>query len=1265
MHVHAYAVPLLFTRLTPAVVRQDADAVAPAPTTPDPRTQMPSHTPWRRRALGAAVVVSTTCALALTPVAAASATIVADPITYSADGAALSLSPLGTFETGVFDESAAEIVVAHGDRLFVVNAQAGAVDVLDYSDPTAIAKLYSLESSGVANSVAVRADGLGVIAFENETKTDAGALVFFDANADEAAILGSVTVGALPDMVTISADGAYAVVANEGEPSDDFMIDPEGSIGVVALPALGTVAAPAQDAVRIAGFGAFEGENLPEGVRVFGPDVGGDDSTRVSRNLEPEYIVTDGGTAYAALQEANAIAEIDLATAAVTDLWSLGFTDHGVEGLDPSDRDPEGAPTFSVRTFEGLNGIYMPDGMASYTAGGQTYLVTANEGDAREWGDYVEGARVKDLGEDGLPPVCETSPLADMTGDADLGRLNITTENGLSEAGDCYEELYAFGGRSFSIWSTSGERVFDSGSSFEEVTHAAAPEFFNSNHSESNLEGRSDDKGPEPETVAIGELSGRTYAFVGFERVGGIAVYDITDPAASEFVTYINNRDFGVSVEDGGELAAAGDLGPESIAFIAAEDSATGEPLLAVGNEVSGTTTLFAIEDALAPELTDIQVLTINDFHGRIEADFGNGEAGAAVIAGAVDAFEADNPNTLFVSAGDNIGASTFTSFIQQDDPTIDALAAAGLDLAAVGNHEFDSGFDDLTDRVLPRFGDTMFGLGANVYLKGTDTPALDEYVIEEVDGVRVAFIGVVTPDTAGMVTPTGIADIDFGDQLEAADRVAAEIVEGDAADVIVLLTHDGAPSEDCATIAAGDSDYAALVNGASADIDAIVSGHTHQSYTCEVPVDGVPGSERPVLQAHQYGTTLGKLDISVDSETLELVSIDASLVPLVGDDEMPLFGADPTVQAIVDEAAAVAEEEGAVEVGAISADILRGGTPPGDDRGVESTLGNLVADMYLWATSNDDYAGEPAAIGIMNPGGLRADLLHGEDGTMTYRDVADVQPFANTLVTVTLSGAQLKQVLEEQWQPAGSSRPKLHLGVSEGFTYEYDEAAASGSRILSMSLDGTPIAAGDEVTVVTNSFLAAGGDNFVTFAAGADRSDTGQVDLSAAVAYFEEFDVVDPAPLGRAVAATTPSPSPSPSLPSTGADWAQVSVGSGQVEQGGTLNVTVSGLEPGQVIGATLYSDPIVVSGIPAADASGRVSFAVRIPANLPLGAHTLEITSAGLEPIRIGVTVVAGGQLAVTGSQLPLGLALGGAFLLVAGGLMFALRRRGSLVE
>ncbi|WP_438853747.1 choice-of-anchor I family protein [Agromyces sp. M3QZ16-3] len=562
-----------------------------------------SSRPRLRRAAAPILVgaIAAGCLAAVPAVALPIRTAIVDaPVEVVAGDAALTLSPVGSYETGVFDESAAEIVASFDGRLYVVNAQAGLVDVIDVKKPSKPKKVGEVQGGGIANSVAVRADGLGVVAIEDaDDKTAPGRVVFFDATKKKPRVLGSVEVGALPDMVALSADGTRAVVADEGEPADDFSSDPEGSVAVIDLPA--TVSAAAQADVRIADFHEFEeggSKTLPEGVRVFGPTPEAD--LPVSRNLEPEYVAVDGDTAYVALQEANAFAVVDLDSATVEEILPLGFVDHSAagHGIDPSDRDPRGAPTFAIRTFDGVKGMYQPDGLAAYRAAGETYLVSANEGDAREWGDYVEPARVKDLGTGGLAPICASSPAATLTGDADLGRLNVSTAMGLSADGSCYEELYSFGSRSFSIWTTDGEQVFDSGEDFERITHEAAPEFFNSNHSESNLEGRSDDKGPEPEGLAIGEVDGRTYAFIGFERVGGVIVYDITDPAAATFVTYLANRDFSISVEaDGVELLSeAGDLGPEGLTFIPAETSPSGEPMLAVVNEVSGTTTLFAID---------------------------------------------------------------------------------------------------------------------------------------------------------------------------------------------------------------------------------------------------------------------------------------------------------------------------------------------------------------------------------------------------------------------------------------------------------------------------------------------------------------------------------------------------------------------------------------------------------------------------------------------------------------------------------------------
>ncbi|MEF9872694.1 MAG: metallophosphoesterase, partial [Glutamicibacter sp.] len=344
-----------------------------------------------------------------------------------------------------------------------------------------------------------------------------------------------------------------------------------------------------------------------------------------------------------------------------------------------------------------------------------------------------------------------------------------------------------------------------------------------------------------------------------------------------------------------------------------------------------------SLSPAAGTEAVTIDLVGINDFHGRISAD--RSSAGAAVLSGAVDGMRAENENTLFVSAGDNIGASTFASASQDDEPTIAALGAGGLDVSAVGNHEFDKGFADLTGRVIDSYADSSgvngadFALGANVYEKGTTAPALQEYAIREISGISVGFIGTVTEDMPSLVSPAGIADLDFGSELEAANRVAEQLSDGDEAngeaDVVVLLTHNGSAGDQCADIAEEDSAYGELVREASNEIDAIFSGHTHQSYDCEI-------AGRPVIQSHQYGTTLGKVSLQVDPETGEVTEAATERIALAtegADGEwVGNFDANAEVAEIVSAAEAEAEVVGSVKIGAISEDILRGGEEPGQD---------------------------------------------------------------------------------------------------------------------------------------------------------------------------------------------------------------------------------------------------------------------------------------------------------------------------------------------
>lgn len=513
------------------------------------------------------------------------ATALAGPAASAPPGSRVSLTPIGTYHSGDFDESAAEIVAFDPgtDRLFVVNANEGVVDVLVLTDPTEPTKVDELVASGEINSVAVR-DGLVAVAVQADPAQQPGTVELFTADGEP--VGEPIEVGALPDMLTFTPDGSKIVVANEGEPDGycDGGVDPEGSISIIDV---------ASRDVSTADFQAFNGQEdalRDAGVRIFGPGA------TVAQDLEPEYVAIDAAstTAWVSLQENNAFAIVDLASATVTDIVPLGYKDHSLAGnaLDASNRDE----AINIRPWP-VSGMYQPDAIDAYTHGRSTYLVTANEGDARDYECYSEEARIEDLDldPDAFPDAEE------LQRDEALGRLNTTTAFPTT---DPATELFAYGARSFSIRDAAGALVFDSGDDFERITAAALPEDFNSNNDENgSFDARSDDKGPEPEGIEIGEAYGKTYAFIGLERVGGIMVYDITTPKNPRFVQYVNNRDFDepATLENGSSNPAAGDLGPEGLTFISAEDSPTGHPLLAVGNEVSGTTTVYRLDGPGTP----------------------------------------------------------------------------------------------------------------------------------------------------------------------------------------------------------------------------------------------------------------------------------------------------------------------------------------------------------------------------------------------------------------------------------------------------------------------------------------------------------------------------------------------------------------------------------------------------------------------------------------------------------------------------------------
>jgi DNA-binding beta-propeller fold protein YncE len=485
----------------------------------------------------------------------------------------LDLALIGRYSSNIFQQSAAEIV-AHDpqtQRLFVINAAAAAIDVLNITDPTEPVLLQTIDASAEgagANSVAVFG-GVVAVAIEADPKTDPGKVVFYDTTSLQK--IGEAAVGALPDMLTFTPGGSAVLVANEGEPSTGYTIDPVGSISVIDV-RQGFETPP----VATAGFEAFNDQAnalRAAGVRVYGPGAS------VAQDLEPEYIAVapDGQSAWVSLQEANAAAVLDLSDLSapvVTRLIPFGLKDHSVLGneFDASDRDNR----INIRNWP-VKGIYQPDAIAAYSFNGRTYYVTANEGDDRN--DFIPGeetARVRALIDTGRLDADAFPDQEFLRDNANLGRLTVTT--------------YAV------PQNAEGTQMYDSGSDFERITAQRYPAFFNATHASNAFEDRSDNKGPEPEGVVIGQIKGRNFAFIGLERIGGVMVYDVTNPQNARFVQYINSRDF---ARVPGDDPQVGDLGPEGLAFIAAADSPIDAPLLVVGNEVSGTTAIFRI-DAIA-----------------------------------------------------------------------------------------------------------------------------------------------------------------------------------------------------------------------------------------------------------------------------------------------------------------------------------------------------------------------------------------------------------------------------------------------------------------------------------------------------------------------------------------------------------------------------------------------------------------------------------------------------------------------------------------
>ncbi|CDU03709.1 putative alkaline phosphatase [Vibrio coralliirubri] len=529
-----------------------------------------------------------------------------------------------------FDTSAAEIVSYDSctDKLYVVNAQAQKVDVLSMnsaSEPTSSGSI-DLQSAaaasgidiGAANSVSTH-QGLVAVAIENADKQQNGIIALY--RSDTLELITTYTAGALPDMVSFSKDGRYIASANEGEPNADYSIDPEGSVTLVDLTNGPLQATVTQIDFKVFNQGQPRHAELTDKVRISAPNA------TVAQDLEPEYLTfADNGKLYVALQENNALAAIDVASAQVDAILGLGGKPWDNAKLDASNKDKN---IGNLQSYAMLEGLYMPDSITSYSVEGNTYIVTANEGDGREYGikttqemcdekgfewdgddyqgtenyttekdfciAYVDEVRGKKLDVDANHPLAGA-----LKDNKQLARLKVIKPQGTLAAD---QKVQAFGSRSFSIWDESGELVFDSGDDFARIVLDQDPANFNStNDNNQSGDDRSDDKGVEPEAIEVAEINGKYYAFIGLERQGGIMVYDVTQPKNATFISYLNNRDFTqpvcTKVDEDGDCdndtynSKAGDLGPESIKYF----TRSGNHFIAVGNEVSGSTSVYRVE---------------------------------------------------------------------------------------------------------------------------------------------------------------------------------------------------------------------------------------------------------------------------------------------------------------------------------------------------------------------------------------------------------------------------------------------------------------------------------------------------------------------------------------------------------------------------------------------------------------------------------------------------------------------------------------------
>lgn len=998
---------------------------------------------------------------------------------------------VGTYATGIFDEGAAEIISfdpASG-RLFSTNADANTVDIIDLSNPASPSLISSIDvgaQGGGVNSVAVQ-NGLVAIAAEADVKQDPGKILIFDTDGQ---FLMEFPAGALPDMVTFSPNGNYILCANEGEPNDDYDVDPEGSVTLVDIS--NGLASASIHQLTFTAFNAQEAQLKAEGVRIFGPNAS------VAQDLEPEFITVspDNTTAYVALQENNALAVVDINAKSIVDVVALGYKDHSqdINGFDASDRD-EDIEIWPRPTL----GMYQPDGLDSYTALGQTFILSANEGDARDYDGFSEETRVEDLN---LDPGAYPNA-ASLQDEENLGRLKTTTSTGDTDGDGDIDQIYSYGARSFSIWDASGNLVFDSKDQFAKIIAQRQPDNFNDGGGRKR---RSDDKGVEPEAVVAFDFNGKKYALIGLERQNGVLIYNIDNPYSPHFINYFSNRNYEVEdIED----PAAGDVGPEDILFISADDSPNGNPYIVVANEVSGTISVFRV--FTGEERFSLQILHNNDGESSL-INAGEGLeflGGIARFKTVLDSLRYYNGylngiDDIMLSSGDNyLPGPEFNASLAlpEDQPLYDALAlnAIRYDAICLGNHDFDFG-PDVLQRLIEDVNAPATFLSAN--LDFSAEPGLQALV----DANRIApktilwrgstpigVIGLTTTDLPFIASPRNVVV-----NQDIVNIVQQQVDELTAAGVnkIILISHLQSINEDI--------DLASSVSG----IDIMIAGGGDELLSNN-PADTLPGL--PISGPYPLETT------NLDGETVYIVTtpgeyryIGNLIVTFDEDGNIVNIGeqsgtvkvttdrpSQELISTIVDPVSAYLENL-ANNIIATTEPALDGIRP--NVRTQETNQGNLIADALRWQATQlaADFDIDAPMVGLQNGGGIRNNSIIDAGSEISELTTFNMLPFSNFVSVIEpLPASQFKEILENAVSRVEDVSGRF--AQISGFEMVVDlsgtaqvldgdgNVTTAGSRIVSVQLDnGTMIvengnlaAGAPDVSIATIDFLARGGDQY------------------------------------------------------------------------------------------------------------------------------------------------------------------------------------------